>query len=109
MRPITASISLSRVDKSLLIEGKKGKYLAIAIFENRDGPDQYGNTHFVTQDVSKEMRQAGKQGPIIGNARFPKDEVPPHRKPAPPKRPEMKEQPKRQEPDLDVPEDDIPF
>lgn len=108
MRPITASLSLSRVDKSLLIEGKNGKYLTLAIFENRDGPDQYGNTHTIIQDVGKEARLAGKKGPIIGNARFPTEET--QRKPAPPvKPPPRKPEPPKADPDLDAPEDDIPF
>jgi hypothetical protein len=33
----------------------------------RDEPDQYGNIGFVTQQISKEEREAGTKAPIIGN------------------------------------------
>ena len=39
---IKASINLSNVDKSKVIEGKKGKYLPIVITLN-DDLDQFGN------------------------------------------------------------------
>ena len=32
--------------------------------------DQYGNDFRVTQDVSKEAREAGVRGAILGNAKF---------------------------------------
>lgn len=41
----------------------------IAIIENRDGKDQYGNDGMITQSVSKEERLKGIKGPIIGNWR----------------------------------------
>ena len=39
---ITASINLSKIDKSKIIEGKKGQYLPITISLN-DDLDQFGN------------------------------------------------------------------
>jgi hypothetical protein len=41
----------------------------------RDEPDQYGNIGFVTQQISKEEREAGTKAPIIGNVtkRYVKD------------------------------------
>ena len=39
---IKASINLNSIDKSKIIEGKKGKYLPITITVN-DEPDQFGN------------------------------------------------------------------
>jgi hypothetical protein len=63
----TAKINVSKIDKTALFEGKNGKYLDIVLFENRDGTDQYGNDGFVVQDISKERRDAGEKGPIIGN------------------------------------------
>ena len=37
-----ASINLNNIDKSKIIDGKKGKYLPITITLN-DEPDQFGN------------------------------------------------------------------
>ena len=39
---IKTSINLNAIDKSKIIEGKKGKYLPITITVN-DEPDQFGN------------------------------------------------------------------
>jgi hypothetical protein len=60
-------INLSKVDKKLLLDGEQGVWLFGAMFENREGTNQYGNNGFIVQDVSKEDREAGKKGPIIGN------------------------------------------
>ena len=61
------NINVTKIDKSALFDGKNGKYLALTLFENRDGVDQYGNNGFVTQDLGKERRLAGEKGPILGN------------------------------------------
>ena len=63
----TIKINVSKIDKTALFEGKNGKYLDLVLFENKDGPDQYGNHGFVTQDIGKARREAGERGPIIGN------------------------------------------
>ena len=63
----TIKINVSKIDKTALFEGKNGKYLDLVLFENKDGPDQYGNHGFVTQDIGKQRREAGERGPIIGN------------------------------------------
>lgn len=67
MKLTTVKINVSKILKEHLYAGKNGKYLDLALIENRDGPDQYGNDGFVTQSVSKEARQRGEKGPIIGN------------------------------------------
>jgi len=67
---ITAKINVTRVDKAYLFEGKNGKYLDIVIFENRNGPDQYGNTHTICQSIPKEARERGEKGPILGNLKM---------------------------------------
>lgn len=64
---IVCKINTAKIDKALLFEGKSGKYLDIALLENRDGQDKYGNDGFVTQSATKEMRERGERGPIIGN------------------------------------------
>ena len=67
---ITAKINVTRIEKEHLFVGKNGKYLDLVIWENKNGPDQYGNTHFICQGISKEARDAGQRGPIIGNMKM---------------------------------------
>ena len=47
--------------------GEKGHYLELTLFTNRDGPDKYGYTGFAAVNLTKERREAGEKGPIIGN------------------------------------------
>lgn len=63
-------IDVTKIDKAHLFKGEKGTYLDCTLMENRDGPDQYGNDGFIVQDTSKEAREAGERGPIIGNFRI---------------------------------------
>ena len=62
----TAKIDVTKIDKAHLY---KGKFLDLVVWENRDGPGQYGDTHMIVQSVSKEDRAAGKKGAIVGNLR----------------------------------------
>lgn len=64
---IKLNIDVKKINKEHLYEGKKGTYLNLVLFENRDGVDEYGNSGFVTQEVYKEDREAGVKGPILGN------------------------------------------
>ena len=68
---ITASIDVMKIDKSKLINGKKGTYLNLTIWVN-DKADQYGN------DVSLEQRtEKGANKLFLGNGRsYKKDEQP---------------------------------
>lgn len=61
---IKLSINVVKIEKARLFVGKSGKYLDCVLVEK---PDQYGNDGFVSQDVSKEEREAGQKGIIIGN------------------------------------------
>lgn len=63
----TAKIDVTKIDKAHLFQGKSGKYLDLIFFENKDGPDKYGNDGFIVQGISKEARDKGERGPIIGN------------------------------------------
>ncbi len=63
----TIKINCSRIDKKYLFDGKNGKYLDLVLFENKGGPDRYGNTGFVVQDLGKEARDRGEKGEILGN------------------------------------------
>ena len=62
----TGRINLSKVDKNRLFKGEKGVYLDVVIFTNPE-PDQYGQNGMIVQSVSKEERQQGVKGEIIGN------------------------------------------
>jgi hypothetical protein len=67
---ISLSIKTEKIEKQHLIEGKNGKILSVVLFENRDGKGQYGDDGFAVQGVSKESREAGTRGPIVGNWRY---------------------------------------
>ena len=65
---IKLQVNLGKVDKELIYVGKTGtKYLNMFLRENRGGRDQYDNDGMIIQEVSKEQREAGVKGPIIGN------------------------------------------
>jgi hypothetical protein len=64
---IVAKINIKKIDKSLFFEGKNGPIMDIVFHDNKEGEDPYGNLGFVTQSVSKEARERGERGPIIGN------------------------------------------
>lgn len=66
---ILLKIDVAKIDKSKLFRGAKGTYLDLVIMENRNGTDQYGNDYMVVQGVSKEERQAGVKGAILGNGK----------------------------------------
>jgi len=68
---ITLRIDRNKVAKEHCYQGKNGLYLDVALFDNKDGQkSQYGDDGFVVQKVSKEARQRGEKGPIVGNWRF---------------------------------------
>jgi hypothetical protein len=48
---------------------KGGVYLNLDMRENRDGEDQYGNTHMLTISPTKEQRENKERTPIVGNAK----------------------------------------
>ncbi len=95
---IKASINLNAIDKSKIIEGKKGKYLPITITVN-DEPDQFGNQGPVCMDQSKEEREAKTPKQYLGNVKvvwtngtFP-DRIPfEGGAPNPPSKPKVKEE-----------------
>ena len=65
---IKASINLNAIDKSKIIEGKKGKYLPITITIN-DEPDQFGNQGPVCIEQTKEERDAKAPKTYLGNVK----------------------------------------
>lgn len=94
---ILLKIDVTKIEKARLFKGQKGTYLdALLIYK----PSQYGQDYMVVQSVSKEEREQGIKGPIIGNATIlhRKDGAAPAPKPAP-----------QPAPEADAPQDDGPF
>jgi hypothetical protein len=99
---VSFKIDVTKIDKARLFVGQKGKYLDATVFIDLDELDQYGNSGMITQDVSKEEKQAGTKGAILGNSKvFWRDEgqAPQASKPQGNSRPDP----------VDTFEDDIPF
>jgi hypothetical protein len=99
---VSFKIDVTKIDKARLFVGQKGKYLDATVFIDLDELDQYGNSGMITQDVSKEERQAGTKGAILGDSKvFWRDEgqAPQASKPQGNSRPDP----------VDTFEDDIPF
>ena len=66
---ISLKIDVTKIEKERLYEGAKGKYLDATTFVDLDELDQYDNSGMITQDVSKEEKDAGVKGPILGNCK----------------------------------------
>ena len=63
---IKTSINLNAIDKSKIIEGKKGKYLPVTITLN-DEVDQFGNQGPVIISQTKEEREGKVDKVYLGN------------------------------------------
>ena len=71
---ITAKIDVTLIEKSRLFHGKKpnraGKmpqYLDIILIPSENSA--FGDSHMIVQSVTKEEREAGTRGGILGNAK----------------------------------------
>jgi|DEB0MinimDraft_6_1074348.scaffolds.fasta_scaffold00570_15 hypothetical protein len=72
---VNLKIDVTKIDKTRIFEGKNGKYVDMVCFVDTEEQDQFGNHGRIDQSVSKEEKQQGVKGPILGNARvFWKDE-----------------------------------
>jgi len=67
---ISLKINVSMIEKARLFKGAKGMYLDATAFVDLDELDQYGNSGMITQDVSKEEKESGTKGPILGNSKI---------------------------------------
>lgn len=99
MKPIQIKIDVTKIDKSKLYKGQKGTYLDAVILV-REETDQYGNNGMIVQSVSKEEREAGVRGAILGNCKVEFGSTDSAR-PAPNSKP--------QNPIVDDVDDDLPF
>lgn len=67
---ISLKIDVTKIEKERLFQGKNGaKYLDLTTFVDLNNPGQYGDHGFISQNVSKQERDNGVKGPILGNAK----------------------------------------
>ena len=66
---INLKINVTKIEKARLFQGKQGTYLDATVFVDVDEQDKYGNNGMITQDISKEEKQQGVKGAILGNAK----------------------------------------
>jgi len=66
METIKIKIDVASIQKARLYKGEKGTYLDATLVMK---PDQHGNIGFITQDISKEEREAGTDPIYIGKVR----------------------------------------
>jgi len=64
---IKLKLKFNKIDQAALFKGKEDTYLDLVVWENKDGPGRFGDTHYVTQDLGKARRENGERSPIIGN------------------------------------------
>lgn len=101
---INIKIDVSKIEEARLYKGKKGTYLDAVLIPSNG---KYDDTHIIVQSVSKEEREQGIRGAIIGNGReFIKDS-----RQADYGHPQQMERPaKPRDPDFPTDdEDDVPF
>lgn len=69
-KPSKIKINVTKILKQYLYRGENGVYLNAAVWPNKDGTGQYGDTHYIVQELPKEARDKGERGNIIGNLRL---------------------------------------
>lgn len=66
---LAIKIDVSKILKEHLFQGRNGaKYLDAILIPSPNS--QYNDSHFIAQGLPKELREQGKKGPIIGNAKI---------------------------------------
>ena len=66
---VSLKIDVSKIDKNRLFKGQKGVYLDATVFIDTAQLDQYGNSGMITQNVTKEEKDQGVKGAILGNCK----------------------------------------
>jgi hypothetical protein len=64
---IKLSIDVSKITKEKLFKGEKGIYLDAVLIET---PNSEHNDYMIVESVTKEEREAGNKGVILGNGRI---------------------------------------
>jgi len=107
---ISLKIDVTKIDKARLFKGAKGMYLDCTTFVDLDNLDQYDNSGMITQDVSKEEKDSGTKGPILGNCKvFWRGEGKQESQSRPHQSAEQQGQPQPAPSNFDNFDDDIPF
>ena len=103
---LSVKLDVKKIDKARLFEGEKGTYLDLTTFIDLDELDQYGNNGFIAQSVSKEEREQGVKGNILGNVKVFFNDTNPQQQ-----HPNTPQPPKSKQPVIDQNNDfgDIPF
>jgi hypothetical protein len=65
---ISGNINLSKLDKSKIYEGKKGKYYPITVVINNE-IGEYGDSGYVMTEQTKEQREAKEAKSYLGNVK----------------------------------------
>jgi len=65
---IRLKLDVSKIDKTKLYKGEKGTYLSCTLLLN-DATDNYGNNGMIVQETTKEERDSGIKGAILGNCK----------------------------------------
>lgn len=90
---IKVKIDVMKIDKGALYVGQKGTYLNVVLIEQQN---EYSDGYIV-QEISKERREAGERGAILGNFSYLKP------------KPESLPQPQADVTPVIQPKDDLPF
>jgi len=101
---ISTSINLDAIDKTKVIQGKKGKYLNLTIVLN-DELDQFGNQGPITISQSKEERESKAPKTYLGNTKV----VWTNGQNVQPAPPDGQPAPQQPAPQMQMPADDLPF
>jgi len=64
---IALKIDVTKIDKSKLYKGQKGTYLSCVLI---DTPESDYGDYMVVQETTKEEREAGIKGAILGNGKI---------------------------------------
>ena len=64
---IQIKLDVTKIDKSKLYKGKKGTYLSCVMIETPES--EYGH-YMIVQETTKEEREAGTRGAILGNGKI---------------------------------------
>jgi DNA-binding cell septation regulator SpoVG len=66
MKVIKLNLNVSKITKEKLVKGEKGLYLNCALIET---PNNEYSDYMIVEEISKEEREAGQKGEILGNGK----------------------------------------
>ena len=64
---ITVKLNLSKLEERWIVRGKRGEWTDLLLIETPN--NEYGNSHMVVQAVTKDAKDQGLRGPIVGNTK----------------------------------------